>query len=230
MVRRQLGRDYDVERHFSPQYNPWDQRLCVAPDADLFAAIRSGKVSVVTDHIDTFTETGIRLRSGEEVAADIIVTATGLNLKLMDGVQLVVDGAPVDMAGTMSYKGMMYSDIPNMASATGYTNASWTLKCELTSEYVCRLLNYMYRHRYRQCTPRKRDPSITEQPILSFTSGYVVRALDSLPRQGSKRPWKLYQNYLLDLLTLRFGRLNDGTMEFRRRVVDNGRGMASWGR
>jgi cation diffusion facilitator CzcD-associated flavoprotein CzcO len=216
MVGKQLGPGFDVERHFSPRYNPWDQRLCVAPDADLFAAIRAGKVSIVTDEIDTFTETGIRLHSDEELAADIIVTATGLNLRLMDGVQLVVDGAPVDMPRTMSYKGMMYSDVPNLASAIGYTNASWTLKCELTSGYVCRLLNYMARHGYRQCTPRRRDPSITEQPILTFTSGYVQRALDSLPHQGSKRPWKLYQNYLLDLLTLRFGRLNDGTMEFRR--------------
>jgi cation diffusion facilitator CzcD-associated flavoprotein CzcO len=216
MARKQLGPGYDVRRHFSPRYNPWDQRLCLVPDADLFVAIRAGKASVVTDDIDTFTETGIRLRSGEELAAGIIVTATGLNLKLMDGVELVVDGAQMDMSKTMSYKGMMYSDIPNLASAIGYTNASWTLKCELTSEYVCRLLNHMDRHGYRQCTPRKRDPSITEQPIVNFTSGYVLRALDSLPHQGSKRPWKLYQNYVLDLLTLRFGRVNDGTIEFRR--------------
>ncbi|HKW23698.1 MAG TPA: NAD(P)/FAD-dependent oxidoreductase [Ktedonobacterales bacterium] len=214
MTRAQLGPDYDIEKHFSPSYNPWDQRLCLVPDADLFTAIKSGKVSVVTDTIETFTETGIRLRSGEEFDADIIVTATGLSMKLMSGARLIVDGKPVDVSKTMSYKGMMYSDIPNFATAMGYTNASWTLKCELTSAYVCRLLNHMARHGYTHCTPRRRDPSITEEPLLTFTSGYIQRAMDSLPHQGSRRPWKLYQNYALDLLSLRFGRLEDGTMEF----------------
>ncbi|HUS16637.1 MAG TPA: FAD-containing monooxygenase EthA, partial [Chloroflexia bacterium] len=147
---------------------------------------------------------------------DLIVTATGLNLRLMGGMQLVVDGRPVDLAQTMTYKGMMLSGVPNLAWAIGYTNASWTLKCELTHRYVCRLLQYMDRHRYRQCTPRPPDPSVTAQPVLSFTSGYVQRALATLPRQGSQRPWKLYQNYLFDLLTLRFGRIADGTMVFRR--------------
>ncbi len=217
MVQQQLGPDYDVATHFAPRYNPWDQRLCLVPDGDLFMAIKSGRASVVTDQIDTFTPTGIRLRSGEELPADVIVTATGLTLKLLGGVQLVVDGGPVDLAQTMSYKGMMYSDIPNLASAFGYTNASWTLKCELIARYVCRLLNYMDRHGYRQCTPRQQDPSITAEPLLNFTSGYVQRALTTLPHQGSKPPWKLYQNYVLDLLTLRFGAVNDGTLEFRRR-------------
>jgi monooxygenase len=217
LVRKELGPEYDVDTHFAPRYNPWDQRLCLVPDADLFAAIRSGKVSVVTDHIATFTETGIRLRSGQELTADIIVTATGLTLKLMSGVQLVVDGVPVDLSQTMSYKGMMYSDIPNLASAMGYTNASWTLKCELTAQYVCRLLNYMDRHGYRQCTPRRQDASIAEKPVLDLTSGYVQRALDSLPRQGARKPWKMYQNYLHDLLSMRFSRVKDGTMEFTRR-------------
>lgn len=216
MVRQQLGPDYDVDTHFTPRYNPWDQRLCLVPDADLFRAIKSGKVSVVTDQIESFTEQGIRLCSGAEIAADLIVTATGLKLRLMSGVQLVVDGIPVALSQTMSYKGMMFSDIPNLAQAFGYTNASWTLKCELTSRYVCRLLNYMDRHGYTQCTPRKHDPTIAEEPALNFTSGYVQRGLDTLPHQGSKRPWKLYQNYLLDLLTLRYGALNDGTMEFAR--------------
>jgi cation diffusion facilitator CzcD-associated flavoprotein CzcO len=189
----------------------------VARDGDLFAAIRTGRATVVTDEIATFTRSGIRLRSGEELAADVIVTATGLNVRLMAGVQLVVDGVPVDLSKTLGYKGMMYSDVPNLASAFGYTNASWTLKCDLTSAYVCRLLNYMDRHGYRQCTPRRRDPRITAEPALTFTSGYIQRALAALPKQGSKRPWKLYQNYLLDLLTLRFGAVADGTMEFRRR-------------
>lgn len=217
MVQQQLGTEYDVETHFTPRYKPWDERLCLVPDGDLFAAIRAGKASVVTDQIETFTESGIRLRSGHELAADVIVTATGLNLRLMHGVQLVVDGAPVDLSQTVSYKGMMYSGIPNLASALGYTNASWTLKCELTSAYVCRLLNYMDRRGFTACTPRRPDSAMQTAPILSFTSGYIQRALDTLPRQGLKRPWKLYQNYALDLLTLRFGRLNDGTMIFTRR-------------
>jgi cation diffusion facilitator CzcD-associated flavoprotein CzcO len=217
LVQQELGPDYDVDTHFAPRYNPWDQRLCLVPDGDLFAAIRSGKVSVVTDHIATFTETGIRLRSGEELSADIVVTATGLILKLMSGVQLLVDGVPVELAKRVSYKGMMYSDIPNLASAFGYTNASWTLKCELTAEYVCRLLNYMDRHGYAQCTPRRRDASVAETPVVDLTSGYVQRAIDTLPRQGSRKPWKMYQNYVRDLLNVRFSRVDDRAMEFTRR-------------
>ncbi len=213
-ARRQLGRDYDL-RHFTPQYNPWDQRLCLAPNADIFRAIRSGRASVVTDHIETFTETGLLLKSGERLEADVIVTATGLVLKLMSGLQLFVDGAAVDLSKTMAYKGMMYSDIPNLASAFGYTNASWTLKCDLTAEYVCRLLKHMERRGYAQCTPRVNDPEVKEEPILDFTSGYVRRALDKLPRQGSKTPWRVHQNYVRDLSMLRFGRVDDGTMEFK---------------
>jgi cation diffusion facilitator CzcD-associated flavoprotein CzcO len=214
-VRRQLGRDYDV-RHFTPAYNPWDQRLCLVPDADLFNSIREGKSSVVTDDIDTFTEKGIRLRSGKELEADIIVTATGLNMRLMSGLQLVVDGKPVDMSTTMAYKGMMYSDIPNLASAFGYTNASWTLKCDLTSEYVCRLINYMDGHGYSQCTPRRTDPTVVDEPAIDFSSGYVQRALHTLPRQGSKTPWRLHQNYALDLMGVRYSAVDDGTMKFTR--------------
>jgi cation diffusion facilitator CzcD-associated flavoprotein CzcO len=160
--------------------------------------------------------TGIRLRSGTELAADIIVTATGLVLKLMSGVHLVVDGTPVELSQTMQYKGAMFSDIPNLAAAIGYTQAAWTLKCELIAHYVCRLLNYMDTHDYAQCTPRRRDSSITEEPVVNLTSGYVQRALHALPRQGSRRPWKLYQNYLLDMVTYRFGKVDDGTIEFRR--------------
>ena len=213
-VRRQLGEAYDL-KHFTPQYNPWDQRLCLVPNSDLFRAIRKGRASVVTDHIDTFTETGLHLKSGERLDADIVVTATGLVLKLMSGLQLVVDGAVVDLSKTMAYKGMMYSDVPNLASAFGYTNASWTLKCDLTAEYVCRLLKHMDRHGYAQCIPRVNDPEVTEEPILDFTSGYVQRALHTLPRQGSKTPWRLHQNYVKDLSMLRYGRVNDGTMEFK---------------
>jgi cation diffusion facilitator CzcD-associated flavoprotein CzcO len=214
-VRKQLGQDYDL-KHFTPQYNPWDQRMCLVPDADLFQSIRAGRASVVTDHIETFTETGILLKSGEHLEADIIVTATGLVLKLMSGLQLVVDDAPVDISKTIVYKGMMYSDVPNLVSAFGYTNASWTLKCDLTAEFVCRLLNHMERHDYVRCTPRRNDPAITEEPVINFTSGYVQRAIESLPRQGSRKPWRLYQNYALDLVSMRHGAIEDGALEFER--------------
>ena len=212
-ARRKLGPDFDLS-HFSPSYNPWDRRLCLIPDSDLFNAIKTGKASVVTDQIETFTETGIELKSGRNLPADIVVTATGLNMKLMSGLQLIVDGAPVDMSTRLTYKGMMYSDVPNLASALGYTNASWTLKCDLTAGYVCRLLNHMERHGYSHCTPRRLDPAITDEPALSFTSGYVQRALSSLPKQGSKKPWRLNQNYALDMLSLRFSGVEDGTLEF----------------
>ncbi len=215
MARDQLGPDYDVATHFTPRYNPWDQRLCLAPDGDLFRAVTSGKATVVTDQIDTFTADGIRLRSGQTIPADVIITATGLVMRIMSNVELMVDGAPVNVAQQMSYKGMMLSDVPNLAMAIGYTNASWTLKCELSSQYVCRLLNYMDRHSYRQCTPRRSDPAITAEPVVTFTSGYVQRALPMLPSQGSRRPWKVYQNYLLDTLTFRFGTLDDEAMEFK---------------
>lgn len=213
-VRVALGPDYDVDTHFTPRYNPWDQRLCLVPNGDLFEAIKQGSVSVVTDHIETFTPQGIRLRSGRELEADLIVTATGLNLQLLGGMQVSVDGCDVDFSRTLNYKGMMFSDLPNLASAFGYTNASWTLKCDLTCEYVCRLLNHMDAHGYRQCTPRNSDASLGEQPWIDFTSGYVQRSLHKLPKQGSKVPWKLHQNYALDIVMLRYGSVEDGVMEF----------------
>ena len=214
-VRHQLGEEYDL-RHFTPQYNPWDQRLCLVPDSDLFRAIRGGRASIVTDHIETFTEDGLRLKSGEHLDADIIVTATGLVLKLMSGLRLVVDGAPVDPSKALVYKGMMLSEVPNLAFAIGYTNASWTLKCDLTAEYVCRLLNHMERRGYDWCVPRRNDPDLKEEPVIDFTSGYVRRALESLPRQGSRKPWRLHQNYARDLLALSRGAVEDGAMEFGR--------------
>jgi monooxygenase len=216
MTRQQLGPDYDVERDFSPHYNPWDQRLCLVPDGDLFNAMRAGQVSIVTDTIDTFTETGIRLASGQELQADIIVTATGLSMRLMAGVTLEVDGAPVDLGQTLSYKGAMYGDIPNLAQSIGYTNASWTLKCELIAAYVCRLLNYMDAHGYTECLPKRPVGMAGEESAVALMSGYVDRARGSLPRQGSRRPWRVYNNYLRDLVTMRFGPVNDGTMRFSR--------------
>jgi cation diffusion facilitator CzcD-associated flavoprotein CzcO len=221
-VRRQLGKEYDA-KHFTPRYNPWDQRLCFAPDADFFLAIRQGRVSVITDHIETFTEDGLLLKSGQHLDADIIVTATGLVFKLISGMQIVVDGTPVDLAKTLVYKGMMFSDVPNLALAIGYTNASWTLKCDLTSEYVCRLLNHMDHDGYAVCTPRVNDPDLGEEPVIDFTSGYIVRALHMLPRQGSKTPWRLHQNYIKDLSMMRYGRVDDGTMEFRAAPIAHGK-------
>jgi cation diffusion facilitator CzcD-associated flavoprotein CzcO len=219
LVRQQLGDEYDIARHFTPAYHPWDQRLCLAPDGDFFAAIRAGNVSVVTDSIETFTEKGIKLRSGDELAADIIVTATGLIMKVMSGVELSVDSKPVDLARALIYKGTMYRDIPNLASAFGYVNASWTLKCELIAQYICRLLNYMDRHACTQCTPRLLDDAIAQEPMMGLTSGYMQRARDTMPRQSTRQPWKMHQNYLRDLLSLRLNTIHDGTLEFRRSEI-----------
>jgi cation diffusion facilitator CzcD-associated flavoprotein CzcO len=213
-VRQMLGPDFDIGRHFTPRYNPWDQRLCLVPDADLFSAIRRKKVSVVTDEIETFTETGIKLKSGAELPADLVVTATGLVLQLLGGMTLAIDGKAVDPAGLLTYKGMMYSDVPNFAVVTGYTNASWTLKADLVCEYVCRLLNHMTRKGYRQCTPRVDDPSMERRPWVDFSSGYIQRSAHKFPKQGTKRPWKLHQNYALDLLNLRYGSIRDSAMVF----------------
>jgi monooxygenase len=213
-VRAAIGSRVDVTRHFTPRYKPWDQRLCLIPDGDLFHVLNAGKASVVTDEIETFTERGIRLRSGTELQADLIVTATGLVLRSLDDLDMRVDGRRINAAETIGYKGAMFSDVPNFAAAFGYTNASWTLKSDLTCEYVCRLLNHMARHGHRQCTPRNRDPSLQLEPWIDFSSGYVQRASAQMPKQGSKPPWKLHQNYLRDLLTLRYGRIDDGVMEF----------------
>lgn len=223
MVRKEMGPDYDVETHFTPTYNPWDQRICLVPDADLFTALKSGKAEVVTDHIETFTPTGIRLKSGKVLEADIVVSATGLVLQAMNGLKLTVDGRAIDPGKTLSYKGMMYSDVPNLASAFGYTNASWTLKCDLTCEYVCRLLNHMRKTGNRQVTPRNTDPNIGEVPWLDFSSGYVQRAMASFPKQGTKAPWKLHQNYALDLMNLRFTKIEDGVLEFSNKAGSKAR-------
>jgi monooxygenase len=213
-VEKQLPEGFDIDRHFTPKYDPWDQRVCLVPDGDLFGALRRGSASIATDTIETFTETGLRLTSGEELEADIIVTATGLNLLALGGTEVVVDGEPVTLSETVGYKGMMFSDIPNLAIAVGYTNASWTLKCDLTCEYVCRLLNHMDDRGYRRVTPRQRDAALETQPFIDLQSGYVLRSIDAFPKQGIRAPWRLYQNYARDIMLLKFGALEDEALEF----------------
>jgi cation diffusion facilitator CzcD-associated flavoprotein CzcO len=213
-LRQELGPGFDIGKHFTPRYNPWDQRLCLVPDSDLFIALREQRASVVTGDIETFTETGLRMRSGETVDADVIVTATGLELLFLGGMQLAVDGQPFEPSKAISYKGMMYDGVPNLAATFGYTNASWTLKADLTCEYVCRLLEHMRRTGTRQCMPVLRDPTVQPQPFVDFSSGYFQRALHRFPSQGSRRPWRLHQNYVKDILMLRFGALEDEAMVF----------------
>jgi monooxygenase len=213
-VRTALGPDYPVERDFTPAYNPWDQRVCLVPDGDLFDAIKARRASVVTDEIATFTETGLQLRSGAALEADLVVTATGLNLQVLSDLQITVDGARIDLAETMAYKGMMFSGVPNLALSMGYTNASWTLKCDLTCGYVTRLLNHMAKRGYTQCCPRVLDANLPKEPMLDFSSGYVQRSIGKFPKQSTKAPWRLYQNYILDIFTLGYGAIEDGVMEF----------------
>ncbi|MDB4945066.1 MAG: flavin-binding family monooxygenase [Labilithrix sp.] len=218
-VRKQVGKDIDVEQHFTPRYNPWDQRLCLVPDGDLFAALREGRAEIVTDHIERFTETGLLLKSGKRIEADVVVTATGLKLLVAGGIQIIVDGAVVDPGKTRNYKGAMLSDVPNFAIVLGYTNASWTLKADLISEYVCRVLRTMKKNGYAIAVPRVKNREAeldAEEPLMNFSSGYVQRALDQMPKQGPKAPWRLYQNYVLDLLGLRFGSVEDGVLELTR--------------
>ena len=206
----------DVNKHFNPKYNPWDQRLCLVPDSDLFRSLRKGTSSVVTDQIKTFTKTGIKLESGELLKADIVVSATGLELLAMGGMEIVVDGKKISLPDTVGYRGMMLSDVPNFVLAAGYTNASWTLKCDLTSEYVCRMLNHMDRTGYQFCVARTQNPDMDRVAFLDLASGYVDRAIDNFPKQGTSSPWRLYQNYLLDLLSLRFGSMRDKELEYGR--------------
>ncbi len=213
-AQKELGSDYDVATHLTPDYDPWTQRLCLVPDADLFEAIREGKAEIVTDHIDTFTKQGIRLKSGKELEADLIITATGLKLQFLGGVEVIVDGISVVPGKTLTYKGMMVSDVPNLVFSMGYINASWTLRADLTCAYVCRLLNHMARHKHISCVPRYQDPGGDTDPYLDFSSGYIQRSLHEMPRQGRRKPWRLDQNYLVDMRSLRFGRVDDGVMEF----------------
>ena len=215
-VERRLPEDFDVKTHFSPSYNPWDQRVCLVPDDDLFKVLSDGRAEIVTDRIETFTEDGIKLESGKQIEADVIVTATGLNLQAIGGMSLTVDDKPVVLPETVAYKGMMLSGLPNMAMALGYTNASWTLKCDLCSHYVCRLINYMDEHGYQQCTPLAPDPSVPREPFIEFNSGYVVRAIHNFPKQGPRAPWRLYQNYPRDIHLLKRGQIQDEGIRFSR--------------
>jgi len=215
-ARKMLGDDYDVETHFTPRYDPWDQRVCLAPDGDFFQTIRSGRASVVTGEIDCFTENGIRTSSGTELEADLIVTATGLELRFLGGLQVQVDGHAVDLPETFAYKGMMCSDVPNMALSLGYTNASWTLKSDLTAEYVCRLLNHMDSHGYAYCCARANNPSMQAESMLPLSSGYMERGRHRFPKDAALAPWKLHQNYALDLVALRYASLKDDVMQFER--------------
>ena len=205
-----LPAGYDVDTHFAPRYDPWDQRLCLVPDGDLFRAISEGRADVVTDTVDTFTREGVRLVSGTEIPADIVVTATGLNLLFLGGMTLDVDGTPVAPRDTVVYKGMMLCGVPNLAETFGYTNASWTLKADLTAGYVCRLLATMEDCGMRQCTPVPPDPTVPTEPFIDFSSGYVTRSVDDLPKQAATAPWRLHQNYLRDTLLLRHGPVTDG--------------------
>jgi cation diffusion facilitator CzcD-associated flavoprotein CzcO len=214
MVRKQLGPDCDVATHFTPRYNPWEQRLCLVPDADFFQAIRGGRASVVTGEIERFTPRGIRLQSGAELDADIVVTATGLVLQALGGADIAVDGRRVDLGKTLAYKGVMFSGVPNLAAIFGYINASWTLKADLICNYVCRVLNLMDRKGARQATPRNGDEAAVANFVEKFTPGYMQRVVAKWPKQGAKAPWRVHQNYIRDLLTLKWSPVDDGSLEF----------------
>jgi cation diffusion facilitator CzcD-associated flavoprotein CzcO len=218
-VERQLPDGYDVDTHFRPTYDPWDQRVCLVPNGDLFRAIRNGGASVVTDKIDTFTENGIRLASGQELEADVIVTATGLNLLVLGGLEISLDGRAVDLSQTVGYKGMMFSGVPNLAIVLGYTNASWTLKGDLVAEYVCRLINHMDAEGYRVVTPLAPAPDARTEPFIDLQSGYVLRSIDRLPKQGPHAPWRLHQNYARDIVMMRRGSLQDEGIAFSQTVA-----------
>ena len=213
-VQNRLPPGFDVDTHFNPVYDPWDQRMCLVPDGDLFEALASDDASVVTDRIETFTESGLRLESGTELEGDVIITATGLNLLALGGTELSVDGRPVELPEIVGYKGIMLSSVPNMALALGYTNASWTLKADLTSQWVCRLITYMDRHGYDSVVAPTPGADLPRRPMIDLTAGYVMRSIDLFPKQGDRAPWRLYQNYPRDVLLLRRGALDDGELRF----------------
>jgi monooxygenase len=219
MAQRRLPKGYDVEKHFGPRYNVWDQRLCLAPDGDFFRTIRHGKADVVTDTIDRFTKTGIKLTSGEELQADIIITATGLNMQLLGGVKPSRNGERFDLTSLMTYKGLMFSGVPNFAITFGYTNASWTLKADLVSEFVCRLLNYMDAKGFDTVEPQHPSDDVDEMPFMDFNPGYFQRSMHLLPKSGSRAPWRLKQNYFFDMRTIRRGKIDDEGLRFAKKTA-----------
>ena len=226
MTKAQLPRGYDVDKHFKPTYAPWDQRLCVVPDGDLFEAIRTGRATVVTDKIAEITADGIRLESGDEIPADIIVTATGLNLQAFGGIELSLDGVPIQPHEKFVYKGHMLEDVPNVAWCIGYTNASWTLKADMTAKAVAKLLVYMSSHGYTHAIPDRAGKAVDSRPVVDLASGYVTRSLDELPKSGTERPWSVRQNYILDRIDARFDDLTE-SMTFGRTVPTTVAGPAS---
>jgi len=214
LVREELGNDFDVEKHFTPRYNPWDQRMCLVPDSDLFNAIKDGRASVVTDFIESFDEKGIKLKSGKLIEADIIVSATGIEINALNDIDVSIDQKKVEPHNKFSYKGMMLSGVPNLAFSFGYVNASWTLRADLTCEYVCRLLNQMDKQRVSACIPKEDPNAIVDDEYIDFSSGYVQRALNRLPKQGMRAPWRNYQNYLKDIFLVRLFSIKDSTLRF----------------
>ena len=214
LVRDELGQDYDVEKHFTPRYNPWDQRMCLVPDSDLFASIRDEKASVVTDVIKSFNKDGILVESGEQINADIIISATGIEINMLNDINVSVDYGKVVPNAKLAYKGMMLSGVPNLAFTFGYVNASWTLRADLTCEYVCRLLNLMDKQKVSVCLPEEDSHAVVDDEYIDFTSGYVQRALDIMPKQGMKAPWRNYQNYLKDIFLVRLFSIKDSTLKF----------------
>lgn len=214
MTRDRLPEGYDVDTHFTPRYNPWDQRLCVVPDDDLFNAIKSGGASVVTDTIKSIKNDSIELQSGDVIDADVVVTATGLELEMFGGAEVVVDGDTVHPGDILTYKGVMFEKIPNLVSVFGYTNASWTLRADLVNAYACRLINYFDEHQYASATPVNDDPEMEREPFLDFSSGYVTRSAARLPKQGARAPWRHPQDYFRDVASLRFASLDDGVLRF----------------
>ena len=214
LVRDELGDNFDVEKHFTPRYNPWDQRMCLVPDSDLFNAIKDKRASVVTDHIAKFTENGILTKSGEIINADIIVSATGIEVNMLNDIDVSIDTVKVIPNEKLSYKGMMLSGVPNLAFSFGYVNASWTLRADLTCEYVCRLLNQMDKQGVNTCIPEEDPNAVVDDEYIDFTSGYVQRALSKMPKQGHKSPWRNYQNYLKDIFLVRLLSIKDSTLKF----------------
>ena len=213
-IRKELGPNYDIKKHFTPNYNPWDQRMCLVPNGDLFESIKNKKASVVTDQIDHFTDKGIKLKSGDELGADLVVTATGLNMELLSNIELIVDEEKIDLSKTITYKGMMFSGVPNLVSTFGYTNASWTLGADLTSEYVCRLINLMEKKSLKKCCPEANDNIEQDENYLNLSSGYIERSKNIFPKQGKKKPWKNNQNFIKDVFQIRYGDIKDGDMKF----------------